>query len=156
TGLSYARLEDEGPQQWPCPEATGLPVARLYADGKFATDDGRARFIDVKYKPAADAVDARFPLMLNTGRLRDHWHSMSRTGLAPRLFALEPEPALEMEAGDMARRHLADGDLAFVTSRRGVQIVPVRASTTMRSGQAHLAMHWGDEFLSGGAADGTG
>jgi assimilatory nitrate reductase catalytic subunit len=156
TGLSYARLENEGPQQWPCPETTGVPAARLYADGAFATDDGRARFIEVAYKAASDTVDARFPLMLNTGRLRDQWHSMSRTGTVPRLFAHEPEPALEMEAGDMGRRHLADGDLVYLTSRRGTQLVPVRASTTIRSGQCWLPMHWGEEYLSGGAADNSG
>ena len=156
TGLSYERLERDGPQQWPCPSTTGVPLARLYGDGRFPTDDGRARFIDVRYKPAADPVDARFPLVLNTGRLRDQWHSMSRTGTVPRLFAHEPEPALEMEAGDMARRHLADGDLAYVTSRRGTQLVPVRASPTLRSGQTYLPMHWGEEYLSGGAADGGG
>jgi assimilatory nitrate reductase catalytic subunit len=156
TGLSYARLEREGPQQWPCPETTGIAAARLYADGAFATDDGRARFIEVAYKAASDAVDARYPLMLNTGRLRDQWHSMSRTGTVPRLFAHEPEPALEMEAGDMGRRHLVDGDLVYLTSRRGTQLVPVRASATLRSGQCWLPMHWGEEYLSGGAADSSG
>jgi assimilatory nitrate reductase catalytic subunit len=156
TGLSYARLESEGPQQWPCRATDGGAVERLYTDGIFPTADGRARFIDVRYKAAADAVDARFPLVLNTGRLRDQWHSMSRTGTVPRLFAHEPEPALEMEAGDMARRHLSDGDLAYVTSRRGTQLVPVRAHPSLRSGQTFLAMHWGEEYLSGGAADGGG
>jgi assimilatory nitrate reductase catalytic subunit len=156
TGLSYARLENEGPQQWPCRDGDGIAVERLYTDGIFPTADGRARFIDVKYKAAADVVDARFPLMLNTGRLRDQWHSMSRTGTVPRLFAHEPEPALEMEARDMARRHLADGDLAYVTSRRGTQLMPVRANPSMRSGQTYLPMHWGEEYLSGGAADNSG
>ena len=156
TGLSYARLETEGPQQWPCSDVSGMSVERLYTDGIYPTADGRARFVDVQYKAAVDAIDARFPLILNTGRLRDQWHGMSRTGTVPRLFAPEPEPALEMAAGDMDRRHLANGDLAYVTSRRGSQIVPVRANASMRSGQTFLAMHWGEEFLSGGAADGGG
>lgn len=156
TGLSYARLEADGPQCWPFPEGASAGKTRLYEDGRFPTPTGRARFASVAYRPVAEPVDARYPLALTTGRLRDHWHGMSRTGTVAQLFSHEPEPALEMHAGDMAHRGLADGDLVHLTSRRGSQIVPVRAQPGLRPGLAHLAMHWGEEYLSGGGSDGSG
>ena len=74
TGLSYARLEAEGPQQWPFPEGATGGAARLYTDGRFATTDGRATFACVRHQDTAERTDARYPLHLTTGRLRDQWH----------------------------------------------------------------------------------
>ncbi|MFM2398720.1 MAG: hypothetical protein RL341_877 [Pseudomonadota bacterium] len=155
TGMSYAMLQAAA-QQWPLREGESSGKKRLFEDGKFYTPSGKAQFYAQPYKPVADAVDARFPLALTTGRLRDQWHGMSRTGLVPQLFAHAPEPAIEMHAGDMARRGLKDGDLVNVTSRRGTQLLPVRAAESVASSRTFVAMHWGDEFLSGGADDGTG
>ena len=87
TGLSYARLEQ--PQQWPCAEGQAEGKARLYTDHRFATDDGRARFMAPAWRPTAEVRDARYPVSLTTGRLRDQWHGMSRTGTLGRLFAHE-------------------------------------------------------------------
>jgi len=92
---------------------------------------------------------------LNTGRLRDQWHGMSRTGTVAQLFAHAPEPAVLMAAEDMQRRLLVDGDLVAVKSRRGAQVLPVQAGDDMRSGQAYIAMHWGDEYLGGRGAFGV-
>jgi assimilatory nitrate reductase catalytic subunit len=80
---------------------------------------------------------------------------MSRTGLVPQLFAHAPEPAVELNANDMARRGVKEGELVHVTSRRGTQVLPARAAGSVVSGRAFIAMHWGEEFLSGGAQDGT-
>ncbi len=80
TGLSYVMLETTGPQQWPLKEGESTGRVRLYEDGVFPTTDGRARFVDTAYKPVAEAREARYPFSLNTGRLRDQWHGMSRTG----------------------------------------------------------------------------
>jgi assimilatory nitrate reductase catalytic subunit len=166
TGLDYAMLE-AGPRQWPCPadpagggnddgNATALPSprrdfgkARLYEDGIFPTADGRARFANVGYRPVAEPRDARYPFALTTGRLRDQWHGMSRTGTLGRLFGHVAEPAVQMNAGDMARRGLHEGDLVHVTSRRGSILVPLQASAEVAGGQAFIAMHWGSEFLGG-------
>ena len=155
TGLSYAALE-AAPEQWPWPEGAAEGRKRLYVDGAFATDDGRARFVDVPYAPPAEMRDARFPFALNTGRLRDQWHGTSRTGSLGRLFGHAPEPALEMNAQDMARLGLADGDLASVASRRGRVFLPARPSAAQAPAQVFIAMHWGEELLSGrGAAGGA-
>jgi assimilatory nitrate reductase catalytic subunit len=155
SGMSYAMLQAT-PQQWPLREGESAGKKRLFEDAKFYTASGKAQFYAQPYKPVADTVDARFPLALTTGRLRDQWHGMSRTGLVPQLFAHAPEPAIEMHAGDMARRSLKDGDLVNVTSRRGTQLLPVRGAESVASSRAFVAMHWGDEFVSGGADDGTG
>ena len=149
TGLSWQRL-DAAPQCWPCPEGAAQGTERLYTDHRYATPDGRARFAAVPYQPVAEPRDARHPFSLTTGRLRDQWHGMSRTGLLPRLFGHEPEPALELHAQDLTRLRLADGELARVKSRRGELVLPVRASSAVAPAQAYLAMHWGEEFLAGG------
>ena len=149
TGLSYAMLESNGPQQWPLPEGAPAGRARLYEDGKFPTPNGRARFADVRHRATAEKVDARYPLALNTGRLRDQWHGMSRTGTIARLLNHAGEPRLAMNARDMERRRLADGDVVRLRSRRGELMARVEVSEQMRSGQAFLPMHWGSQFMSG-------
>jgi assimilatory nitrate reductase catalytic subunit len=153
TGLSYAALERE-PQQWPFPEGAASPTARLYTDGRFATPDGRARFAAPAYRPVAEGRDARYPVSLTTGRLRDQWHAMSRTGTLGRLFGQAPEAAIELHPQELERRRFADGDLLRVRSRRGEIVLPARASDALAPGQAFVAMHWGEEFVSGGTADG--
>ena len=153
TGMSY-RLLEQAPQQWPMPAAASAGAARLYQDGRFATADGRARFVPVAWRPVAEPRDARHPLSLTTGRLRDQWHGMSRSGAVERLFGHVPEPAVELHPQELARRALRDGDLVHVTSRRGSIIVPVQGSAQVTPGQAFLAMHWGPEFLGGRSSTG--
>ena len=147
-GLSYAALEI-APQQWPFPEGASQGRARLEEDGIFPTPDGKANFVDAAHTALAEPRDVRFPFSLNTGRLRDQWHGMSRTGTIGRLLGHVPEPAIEMHGQDMQRLSLADGDLVQVTSRRGSIVLPARASEHQGLSQAFIAMHWGDEFLSG-------
>jgi assimilatory nitrate reductase catalytic subunit len=149
--LSYATLDRDGPQQWPYRDGAG--TARLYTDGQFETATGRARFIKIGSPVHAEDVDARYPLHLNTGRLRDQWHGMSRTGKAARLFNHVDEAVLTMHRDDMARRSLADGDLATMRSRRGEIVVRVAASDEMRGGQVFLPMHFGRRFLSHSGAN---
>jgi assimilatory nitrate reductase catalytic subunit len=127
TGLSWAMLEEQGPQQWPFPEGASSGRKRLYEDGVFPTASGKARFANVPYRPVAEPSDARFPFGLMTGRLRDQWHGMSRTGMVAQLYAHAPEPSIAMADADMARRFLRNGDLVHVTSRRGSQILPLGA-----------------------------
>lgn len=153
TGLSYARLE-AAPAQWPFPEGATTGRARLYEDNTFPTADGRAVFVDTPFEPVADVCDAQFPLALITGRLRDQWHGMSRTGNAGRLFGHVPEPSIDLHPSELGRLGLADGDLVQVRSRRGALVVPVRGTDQVAPSQAFMAMHWGEEFLSGSGADG--
>jgi len=147
-GLSYPMLE-ESPRQWPWPVGANVAKARLYEDGAFAHVDGKARFITKPFAATAEVQDAKFPLALSTGRLRDQWHGMSRSGTVAKLFAGEPGPALTMHPQDMDRRGLKAGALVRVRSRRGEVIVPLRSDDGAGAQQAWLPMHWGSEFLGG-------
>ena len=149
TGLSYELLDQLGPQQWPLPNGAKQGTKRLYADGCFPTASGRAQFLAESWRAPQEKREARFPLTLNTGRLRDQWHGMSRTGTAARLFGHVEEAVLNLHPDEMRRRRLLDGDLVKVRSRRGSLIVPVQVDDSVRSGQAYLPMHWGNRFLKG-------
>ena len=148
TGMSYALLE-QAPLQWPMKEGETAGKVRLYEDGLFPTPDGRASFVNTVYRPVAEARESRYPFSLTTGRLRDQWHGMSRTGTLGRLFGHVAEPSVQMNAQDMARRLLKEGDLVHVTSKRGSIVVRVEASPEVALSQAFMAMHWGSEYLSG-------
>ncbi len=148
-GLSYALLESAGPQQWPLPQGETQGKKRLYTDGIFPTVNGRAKFVNTKFAALSEDINIRFPLHLNTGRLRDQWHGMSRTGKLGRLFSHVEEPLISMSAVDMNRRGLNDGDIVQVSSRRGKLTLRVKAAEEMRSGQTFIPMHWGRQFMSG-------
>lgn len=149
TGLSYDILQTQGPQQWPYPDGASAGKARLYEDHYFATANGRARFVNTQYMPTVEKTNPRYPFALTTGRLRDQWHGMSRTGTVAQLFAHTAEPVIEMATQDMERRFIKDGDLVEVSNSRGMQRLIASASDTLKAGQAFIAMHWGEEFVSG-------
>ncbi|MBC7681891.1 MAG: molybdopterin-dependent oxidoreductase, partial [Ferruginibacter sp.] len=153
TGMSYAML-DAGALQWPLRTSETTGQARLYENGIFPTADGKAKFSNTVYQPVAEPREARYPFSLTTGRLRDQWHGMSRTGTLGRLFGHVAEPSIQMHPQDMAHRLLKEGDLVHVTSKRGSIVVPLVASTEVGMGQSFIAMHWGEEFLSGVSASG--
>ncbi|MEH6564439.1 MAG: molybdopterin-dependent oxidoreductase [Halopseudomonas sp.] len=149
SGLSHQLIDQLGPQQWPFKTGSRQGTARLYADGVFATDNGKARFLAEAYSAPQEQRDAQFPLTLNTGRLRDHWHGMSRTGTAAQLFGHVEQALLGLHPDDLERHELSDGDLVHLSSRRGELILPVQSDEQLRPGQAFLPMHWGDRFLKG-------
>ena len=153
TALSYAALDE--PRQWPMPAGASAGLARLYEDGRFAHADGKARLVITPWRAPAERTDAQRPLALLTGRLRDQWHGMSRTGLLGQAFNHSPWPELEMHPDDLRRRALASGDWACLKTRRGAVVVQVRASERQRVGQCYMAMHWGPEFLAGRQAAGV-
>ena len=153
TGMSYAGLERK-PAQWPMREGETSGKLRLYEDGQFCTPDGRARLIATPFKETSEKINVDYPFALNTGRLRDQWHGMSRTGGVPQLFGHAPAPAIEMHPLDMERRRVVDGALVSVQSRRGQVTVRAQANPALRSGQVFMAMHWGAEYLAGRDAAG--
>lgn len=149
-GLDHARLDADGPQQWPFPAGATTGASRRYGDGRFETADGRARFHPTPWRPPAEPTNAHYPLRLLTGRLRDQWHGMSRTGRLPELFAHSPRPALRMCPADAARRGLSGGMLVQVESRRGRLVLPLELSDEVSSGTVFTAMHWSGQHLSSG------
>ena len=152
TGLDWERLET-APRQWPYPRGASDGQARLYTDHVFATPNGRARLAAVGYQPVAEAVSAAYPWHLTTGRLRDQWHTMSRTGLNAGLFAHAPEALLSIHPRDAAGLGIGDGDLVTVESRRGAATVRARAHEEVAPGTVFLPMHFGARFSAHGAAN---
>jgi assimilatory nitrate reductase catalytic subunit len=148
--ISDAEYEAMAPVQWPLPH--GKPTARLFGDGSgFPTSDGRARFVATPFRPPAELPDCRrWPLLLNTGRVRDQWHTMTRTGRVPRLMAHQPEPLLDIHPADAEGFGLKDGELARVETRHGGTAMRVRLATEQRRGEIFAPMHWSDRFSSAG------
>ena len=149
--LSDADYEDFSPCHWPI-DGGSAPDARLFGEGRFPTPDGRARFVAVRQEGTALTVDAAYPLALNTGRLRDQWHTMTRTGNVPRLMANTPVPQVDLHPADAASLKLTDGDVAHLSTRYGWARAKVRITQRQRSGQAFLPMHWSAAFAGNAAA----
>ncbi len=149
TGLSYTLLNEQGPQQWPFKTGDVTGKARLYADGVFQKPDGKAQFLNATYKGTADKTDARYPLHLLTGRLRDQWHGMSRTGNVAQLFNHAEEPVIHMSADDMMRRSIKNGDIVRVSNKRGSLVLPAQTSDEVKPSQTFIPMHWGSQYMHG-------
>ena len=149
-GLTEAEYEALPPLQWPVNADHPQGTARLYADRRFHTGSGRACFVPVTASLPANPATVSHPLLLNTGRIRDQWHTMTRTGLVPRLLAHIEGPLLDMHPLDMAARSLEDGDLVRVESSQGSMVLPVRAVPGMNPGGVFAPMHWSDCFTGDG------
>jgi len=146
--LDGAGYDDLEPVQWPRANAAQAP--RLFADGRFYTASGRARLLPIVPRPPEDALDPSFPLVLNTGRVRDHWHTMTRTGRSPRLSGHIKEPSVTIHPIDAAGSGLTNGSLAELSSALGRVVVRVETSEGMRRGDVFVPMHWNDQFASNG------
>ncbi|MCJ2054381.1 nitrate reductase [Methylobacterium sp. J-070] len=153
TDLSDAAYDVNLPVQWPIPKRSGprgAPQgrARLFGDGRFYTFDRRARFVAVQPPGLALAVSEAFPLVLNTGRVRDHWHTMTRTGKSQRLSAHRAVPFVEVHPDDAAARGLTDGGIARLTTELGEAELEVVVTDTVVPGCLFMPMHWGGAFAS--------
>jgi assimilatory nitrate reductase catalytic subunit len=135
----YDALE---PVRWPVPLGRRSGTARLLGDGRFYHASGQARFVAIGARRPAYSPDSNYPLVLNTGRVRDHWHTMTRTGKSPRLADHTPEPYGEIHPQDAAKQGISDGALMAITSRWGNAIVRVQISEQQRPGSVFVAMHW--------------
>ncbi|WP_295883366.1 nitrate reductase [uncultured Thiohalocapsa sp.] len=153
--LSDADYDALAPTQWPCPAPTAStpPPQRLFADARFYTQSGKARLVAVEPRPPATAPDDDYPLALNTGRIRDQWHTMTRTGLAPRLASHIAEPFVQVHPVDAAAHGLAQGALAELTSRWGRMLARVQVDADQRPGSVFVPMHWSDSLARLARAD---
>lgn len=147
---AHAHLDRAGydalePVQWPLPSGARRGRARLFDDGRFFTPDGRARFQVPGEAALAARPDADTPLLLNTGRIRDQWHTMTRTGLSPTLGRHLPEPFVEVHPADAAWFGLTDGGLARLSNRHGAAVLRVVVAPGQRRGSVFAPIHWSDE-----------
>src|SRR5690606_38443602 len=140
-GITPADYDALTPVQWPV-TAGGQGTPRLFTDGAFQTSDGRARMVPVLAKGPATPTDAAYPLALNTGRIRDQWHTMTRTGLAPDFCRHAPEPFVEIHPEDAEAVGLADGALARVQTRHGEAVAISKLTDRQRRGAIFMPMHW--------------
>jgi len=151
--LNDAEYDSLQPVQWPLNVQSPKGTQRLFADGKFYTPSGKARMIAVAPRLPAVATDGDFPLVLNTGRIRDQWHTMTRTGKVPRLNAQVFESFVQIHASDAQAHQLQDGGLARLTSRHGTMLVRVQVSEDQRIGSVFVPMHWNDAFAKSARVD---
>jgi assimilatory nitrate reductase catalytic subunit len=146
-GLSDTEYDKLVPVRWPVAEH-GKHAERLFADGRFFTPDRKARFVAVDECRPANAISHDYPLVLNSGRVRDHWHTMTRTGKSPRLSGHIIEPYAELHPQDAAQAGVRDQSLVSVTSAWGELIVRARVSDAQQPGSVFIPIHWSQQFSS--------
>jgi anaerobic selenocysteine-containing dehydrogenase len=147
SGMTYEAIEEHGGVQWPFPLGATAPQLsrRLYTDGRFQTEDGRARLIPVTWEPFPEQPSSSFPLVLNTGRTVEHWHTRTKTGRVPILEHLSPSAWVEMNPRDARALRLTSADRVDVVSRRGcVRGVELRLTETIAPGQVFLPFHYAE------------
>jgi assimilatory nitrate reductase catalytic subunit len=146
SGMSYTALEATGGIQWPFPEGTSMNATttrRLYTDGEFQTDDRRARLLPTQWAPFPEQPHAEFPLILNTGRTVEHWHTRTKTGGISILQRMSPRAWLEMNPVDAGKLGLKPHDRVEVISARGrVSKVELRITEIVAPGQIFLPFHF--------------
>ncbi|WP_353642343.1 molybdopterin-dependent oxidoreductase [Mesorhizobium sp. WSM2239] len=136
----------------PCKGEGKAAAIRFFADGGFYTPDSKARFIAVRLATEASA-SGEYPMILNTGRVRDHWHTMTRTGQSPRLSQHLAEPFVEIHPADASRHGIGDADIVRVSSARGEVLVRALLTARQRQGSVFAPMHWTDRFSAKGRID---
>ncbi|MEN0003737.1 MAG: molybdopterin-dependent oxidoreductase [Bacteroidota bacterium] len=143
SGLSHQRLKEEGTFQWPVPYQDHPGTPRLFTDKKFPTFSGKAQFnTPENILNRSEKLSEKHPLILTTGRIRDQWHTMTKTGKVNNLKTHYPMPFLEISRVDAMMRGLADGQIAVVSNDRGEVRVKVKVSRTIKTGVVFLPMHW--------------
>jgi assimilatory nitrate reductase catalytic subunit len=135
------------PLQWPL-AAGAAPAQRPFADGRFSHADGRARFVPTAPRAPANLPDGEFPITLNTGRVRDQWHTMTRTGRAPKLADHIPESFIDMHPQDALLCGVKEGELARVSSQWGSMIARVQHGGGIARGSAFVPIHWNNQTAS--------
>ncbi|MEM9039422.1 MAG: nitrate reductase [Actinomycetota bacterium] len=149
SAISYELIDELGGVQWPCTEAAPTGSERLYTDGRFHHDDGRAHLSTVDPEPFGDQPDDEFPLVLNTGRTVEHWHTRTKTGRAAVLEALVPEAWVSVNPADASTLGVGSGDRVRLVSRRGsVDDVVVRVTETVRAGEVFVPMHFDEACVN--------
>jgi assimilatory nitrate reductase catalytic subunit len=145
--LSDDAFDTMAPVLWPH-RSDEAGQERFFAGGEFFTNDRRARFVAPERPVLRTEISEGRPLRFNTGRIRDQWHTMTRTGMSPRLGAHLPEPFVEVHPDDAARHGLADGSFARVTTDHGQCTLKVVVSPRQQRGMLFAPIHWSEANAS--------
>lgn len=145
--LNYNRLKNEGTFQWPVPDYGHPGTPRLFTDKKFFTSSQKAFFnIPTAIENTSEQPNDKFPYILTTGRIRDQWHTMTKTGKVSRLMTHTPSPMLELNPIDAFKAAINNGDIVVVSSKNGSVRVKVKVTDTIKEGVVFLPMHWGKQL----------
>jgi assimilatory nitrate reductase catalytic subunit len=146
--MTAAEYRNWEPAAWPMTQSRESARGPMFADGRYPYADGRARFVALTPRSPEHATTNDYPLVLNTGRVRDHWHTMTRTGKSARLSAHVAEPYIEIHAADAMRFAVRAGELAHVRSAWGSMVVRVRADGEVAPGSVFAPIHWNEAYSS--------
>ncbi|MFB9054336.1 molybdopterin-dependent oxidoreductase [Formosa undariae] len=147
--LNYERLKSEGTFQWPVSEGQKEGTPRLFQDKKFYTPSQKAIFnIPDFINNVSDLPNEEYPLILTTGRVRDQWHTMTKTGKVSRLKTHYSTPVLEISPVDAFLNKVKDGDVVDVKSGLGIVRVRAKVTDSVKNGVVFLPMHWGKQLQS--------
>ena len=142
--LSVSQYDNLGPVQWPLAEYHRCGQQRVFSDGRFYTTDAKAQFIAVVPELPAQQTSADYPFILNTGRIRDQWHTMTRTGNAPRLLRHIERPALSMHPSDAEKLGISASELVSLQASCSEDnvLLPVKVDDAQRRGEVFAPIHW--------------
>ncbi len=145
-GLGREGYDALAPIQWPVTARAPHGTARLFETGEFATANGRAKLLAIYPQGPKQTLSSAYPLRLNTGRIRDQWHTMTRTARAPRLMNHRAEPFMDVHPDDACAAGVVDQGLATLTAEKGAFCARVRVSNAQRRGEVFVPIHWTDCF----------
>ncbi|WP_455212099.1 molybdopterin-dependent oxidoreductase [Kaarinaea lacus] len=155
--LDQSQYDNFEPLQWPVKAGQGsgewLGERRMFADGRFYTPTKKAQFIAIQPRLPVNLTTKEFPFVLNTGRVRDHWHTMTRTAKAAKLNDHSPEPYAELHSNDAKHLQIESGQLIKIISRYGEVIVRAKVAEDYRIGSVFVPMHWNLQFASNANVD---
>ena len=144
SGLTYQYLKEEGTVQWPVPEKGHKGTPRLFADHQFFTPSRKAKFHALDDpQNLSEPVTKDLPLILTTGRIRDQWHTMTKTGKVNKLRQHIDKPFVEIHPHDAMLRNISDGDIVEIDNFRGSVRVSARVTEDVKKGVVFIPMHWG-------------
>ncbi len=143
SGLDYEYLKENGTVQWPFVDKKAGGTPRLFTDKKFYTPNKRAQILAAGPKNKTEQTSKDLPLILTTGRIRDQWHTMTRTGKVSKLNKHIPTPFLEIHPEDAAERRVQDGNTVLISGSRGEVRVHAQVTDKIKKGVVFLPMHWG-------------
>jgi assimilatory nitrate reductase catalytic subunit len=146
--LSDQAFDDLAPVLWPLRQGDIQRQQRFFGDGGFFTNDHKARFVAPEIPALRTETTAGRPLRLNTGRIRDQWHTMTRSGISPRLGQHLPEPFIEVHPDDAAKFGVVDGGFARIVTDYGQCILKVAVSERQQRGMLFAPIHWSEETAS--------
>lgn len=148
TSLSEEQYNAMKPVRWPAVKGSKTNPIRLFSDGKFNTPSGRARMLPIEPKAPINQTSEQYPLILNTGRIRDQWHTMTRTGKASRLLNHIDQPYVELSLEDAKKQGIAENDLVEISSAISRCLVRAKITAGQAAGSIFMPIHWTDQFAS--------